>query len=215
MTDTMQFWIWFLGAPVALGFIMLLMSGLKWAEFKIEEFSAHYQDRLSHWRSHATQRSRSKADHEGFLRWVAAQAGTDSRDGRIDHEMVEAQEQAGLIRILVEEEIPKAALRCVDIHRLMAKACGALHYSEIALEPECIQMRHRTVWLLTHTVEFLESYPLRLEDSRLLHNSILLRKRALPTCRRCPYILERIDEAPALCPTAELIEIKGATSARA
>lgn len=214
MTDTMQLLVWFLGPPLTLGFIKLLAACLEWAEFKLEDISAHYQDRLHHWRIDAAQRSRSKSDREGFLRWLAAQAGTDRRDGRIDHEMVEAQEQAGLIRILVEEEIPKAALRCVDIHRLMAKASGATHYSEIAREPECIQMRARTAWLLAHTVEFLESYPLRLEDPRLTHNTVLLRKRALPTCRRCPYILEGVHEAPTLCPTAELIEIKGATSAR-
>jgi len=96
----------------------------------------------------------------------------------------------------------------------MAKAAGVCHYSEIAYEPECYQLRARVAWLLTHTVEFLESYPLRLDDPRLLHNSILLRRRALPTCRRCPYIRFRTDEAPPLCPTGEIIEIKGAASDR-
>jgi hypothetical protein len=44
-----------------------------------------------------------------------------------------------------------------------------------------------------------------------LHNSVALRKAALPTCRRCPFIERSAAEAAArLCPTAELVQLRGA-----
>jgi hypothetical protein len=114
-----------------------------------------------------------------------------------------------MIRALVEQEVPKAVLRCVETHRLMANITGAYHLFEIAYEPECYRLRVSVVWLLHHTVRLLESYPLRLDDARLLHNSVVLRKRALPTCRRCPYIQLPVHDAPRLCPTAELVQLRG------
>jgi hypothetical protein len=53
--------------------------------------------------------------------------------------LVEAQRQAELIRILIEEELPRAVRSCVEIHRLMATVTGAFHMSEVAYEPQCHQ----------------------------------------------------------------------------
>ena len=130
--------------------------------------------------------------------------------GGVDERLVEAQRQSDLVRALIEEEVPKTILRCVDTHRLLARVSGAFHMSEIAYEIECQQSRAMSVWLLSHTVEFLSNYPLLSEDSRLQHNNIVLRKRALPTCRRCPYIQLAVDQTPRLCPTAELVQVQKA-----
>ena len=140
-----------------------------------------------------------------------AQAKTEP-DGAaaVDEHLVEAHRQAELIRVLVEQELPEAALRCVETHRLVAQVSGASHLSQIAYEPECYQLRAHVVWLLHHTVLFLQAYPLRLKDPRLLHNSVVLRKRALPICRHCPYIQLPAADLPRLCPTAELFHARGA-----
>lgn len=131
------------------------------------------------------------------------------RAGMWIKELLEAQKQSELIRILVEQEVPKAVLRCVETHRLLAQITGACHLSEIAYEPECYELRAGVVWLLAHTVRLLQVYPLRLDDAKLLHNSLVLQKRALRLSRRCPYIQLSFDQAPPLCPTAELVQIRG------
>jgi hypothetical protein len=43
----------------------------------------------------------------------------------VDETLVEAQRQTELIRILVEEEVPKAALKWVETDRLTAAVSGA------------------------------------------------------------------------------------------
>src|SRR5581483_4197639 len=145
--------------------------------------------------------------------WLAAKTGRASSGG-VDEALVAAHSQSEMIRALVEEEVPKAVLRCVETHRLMAAVAGSYHLLEIAYEPECHRLRAGVVWLLSHTVRLLEAYPLRLDDARLLHNSIVLRKRALPTCRRCPYIQLSVREAPPLCPTAELVQLQRIDNAK-
>jgi len=212
MPETIQFLLWFLGVPAALVTVVLVVFGVEWAVWHLGSAAAHCQDRLTGWRMTATHRSFQNQDRHDFLNWIAAQAGTASAGPGVDETLVEAQRQADLIRILVEEELPKAVRHCVETHRLMATVTGALHMSEIAYEPECYQLRSATVWLLAHTVDFLQSYPLRMEDTRLVHNSIVLRKRALPTCRRCPYVQQTVDRAGALCPTAELVQLRGENS---
>ena len=132
--------------------------------------------------------------------------------GDVDENLVEAHKQADLIRILVEEEIPKAVNRCLETHRLTAKVTGAYHLSEIAYEADCFKLRAGMVWLLAHTVQFLDRYPLKFDDSRLLHNSIVLRKRALPSCARCGFIKLPADQMNCLCPTAELVQTGGQKS---
>jgi len=207
MSDSIQFLLWFLGVPAALVAVVLVMSGVEWAVWQLGSAAAHCQDRLTGWRTAAASQSFQTQDRQEFLNWMAAQTGTSSGSG-VDEALVEAQRQAELIKILVEEELPKAVRRCVDTHRLMATVIGAFHMAEIAHEPECYRLRAATVWLLAHTVSLLQEYPLRQEDTRLVHNSIVLRKRALPTCRRCPYIQLPVDQAPRMCATAELIQLK-------
>jgi hypothetical protein len=209
---TPVFFLWFLGVPVALALVTLLGVSVEWAVLQLSRLAARCQDSMEGWRMNVTEKSHRTNDRHAFLRWLATKTGTGQDTGTVDQQLVEAQQQVESIRALIEEEVPKAVLRCVETHRLMARVTGVHHMLEIAYEPDCQQLRAGTVWLLAHTVEFLDHYPLRLEDSRLLHNSIVLRKRALPTCRRCPYIQLSVDQAPRLCRTAELVQLRGAPS---
>jgi hypothetical protein len=115
---------------------------------------------------------------------VAARTGAASSGDNIDDRLVEAQQLAEVIRILIEDEIPKAALNCVETHRLMARVTGAYHLSEIAFEPECHQLR---------TPPAQQYRPQETSPANV---------------SRCPYIQLQTDEAPHLCPTAELVQIK-------
>jgi hypothetical protein len=210
MSDTLQFILWFFGVPVVLVMLLLAASVTEWAVWHLGNAAARCNDRLSGWRITAAQQSNRQESHREFMNWLDSQAGTAESGSDANETLVEAQRQSDLIRILIEDEVPKAVRRCVETHRLLAAVTGVFHMSEIAYDPECYQLRIATVWLLTHTVNFLQQYPLRMEDQRLVHNSIVLRKRALPTCRRCPYIQVPVDQAPPLCPTAELVQVKGA-----
>ena len=207
MSDSAQFLLWLFGIPAAVGVCLLLVPIAEWAVWQAGSAAAHCQSKLFGWRMHVTQSSLRQQDDQAFSEWLASKTGEDL-GGAVDGRLLEAQKQAEAIRILIEEELPKAVLRCVDTHRAMAYATGASHMVEVAYEPECYQLRAGAVWLLSHTVRLLASYPLRLDDARLLHNSILLRKRALPTCRRCPYIQLPTHELPRLCPTAQLLQVR-------
>jgi len=209
MTETVEVLLWFLGIPAGWAAVLLLVFAVEWAVWQAEGATARCQSMLANWRVNSSARWSRQEDNKVFLNWLAGRTGMSSATGAVDETLVEAQQQADIIRALVEEEVPKAVLRCVETHRLTAKVTGACHFFEIAFEPDCYQLRAGVVWLLAHTVEFLQAYPLRLDDPRLLHNSIVLRKRALPTCRRCPYIQLPVDQAPRLCPTAELVQLRG------
>jgi hypothetical protein len=209
MQDLTQFLFWFLGVPAGLIALAVAVSGLEWVALRMEHAATRCQERLALWRAQAAGRSLRQEDRKAFLQWLAAKTGTDQASSQVDNTLIEAQRQSQLIRALVEDELPKAVMRCVETHRVTARVSGAYHMSEIAYEPECYQLRAGVVWLLAHSVEFLESYPLRFDDARLLYNSIVLRRRALPTCRRCPFIQLAVDRAPALCPTAELVQLRG------
>src|SRR5438552_2661297 len=141
MPETTQFLIWFLGVPVVLGIAMLLALSIEWAAWQIGTAAARCESRLNDWRVHSAGRSARQEGSKAFLAWLAAQAGTGQAGEAIDSELVEAQQRSELIRILVEEEVPKAVFRCVETHRLMANVTGANHMSEIAYEPECYQLR--------------------------------------------------------------------------
>ncbi|HZP17926.1 MAG TPA: hypothetical protein VFB00_08180 [Terriglobales bacterium] len=207
MPDTVLFLTWFLGVPILLMIGTLLVFGVEWATWTIGNAAAHCQNWLTGWRIDADARSETQQNHAEFLRWLGTRAGID-RSGSVDEDLVRAQQQTELIQVLVSEEVPKAVMRCLETHRTMAEVAGVYHLAEIAYEPECYQSRVQIVWLLAHTVEFLQAYPLRTEDERLLYNSIVLRKRALPICRRCPYVHLAADRLPRLCPTAELIQVR-------
>jgi len=212
MTDTQQFALIFLGIPALVPFVVLIVASVEWAVAKVETAAARYQDRLVGRRIQNTATSFRQRDQQDFRRWLSSRTHVDLSNSSVDEELVAAQQQSDTIRVLVEQEVPKTILRCNDTHRLMARTTGAFHLSEIAYEPECYESRTQTIWLLTHTVEFLQAYPLRYEDSRLLHNSILLRKQALATCRSCPYIQLPAHNLPPLCPTAELVKGRSITS---
>ena len=205
-----QFFFWFLGVPTAIALALAMALAVDWAVWQLETASVRCQNRFTGWRARATQQSFRDQDRAAFFRWLRAKAGTHQMTGAVDQTLVDAQQQSELIRILVEEEVPRAVSRCVQTHRLMAQTTGVGHMSEIAYENETYGLRAQTVWLLAHTVEFLEQYPLRLDDERLLHNSIILRKRALPTCRRCPYIQMPVDQLPDRCSTAQLFQLQEA-----
>ncbi len=209
MSDTVIFILWLAGIPIAIAIVMLLGMSVEWAAWQLSSAAARCQSRVEAWRTGVSEATSRIDDHEAFRRWLAAKVGTARTSGAVDEQLVEAQRQAESIRVLIEEEVPKAVLRCVETHRLMARVTGVSHMFEIAYEPECQQLRAGIVWLLVHTVELLEHYPLRHEDSRLLHNSIVLRKRALPNCRRCPYIQVPVDQLPPLCPTAQIVQLRG------
>jgi len=209
MTGTTQFVLFFVGIPAFLLVAVLLVAGSEWAIAKVENAMAHYHGRLSNWRVQNAKNVFKDRDGQQFLHWLAGRAHVDLSDSAVDEQLVAAQQQTELIRVLIEQEVPKTVFRCVETHRLMANATGAFHMAEIAYEPECYQLRTQVIWLLTHTVEFLQKYPLRFEDSRLLHNSILLRKRGLNVCRACPYLQLPVHNLPPLCPTAQLVKPTG------
>ena len=212
MTDTMLFLLWFAGIPVALVAGMLALWSAEWILWQLQTATTRCGDAVAGWRENIAQKTGSAASHRDFLRWAQAQTGEEELGSAVDERLVEAQRQADLIRVLVDEEIPKAVMRCLETHRLMAQVAGAQHFAEVAYEPECYQLRTGSVWILRHTTKLLGSYPLKLEDKRLLHNALVLRKRALPTCIRCPYIQLSVAGAPLLCPTAELIQLKGSNA---
>lgn len=208
-----QFLLWFLGVPAAFMLAIAVALALEWAAWHAENFLGRCRVGVDGWRARAARQSSEKQDRAAFLGWISAKVGADHMTGTVDERLVEAQRQSELIHILVEGEVPKAVSQCVETHRLMAHITGAYHMAEIRFEPECYALRARTVWLLGHTAGLVQDYPLKFDDPRLLHNAILLRKRALPTCQRCPYIELPTDRLPVLCPTADLFQPHGAPNA--
>src|ERR1700704_3705141 len=130
MSETIQFLVWLLGIPAALLTIMVIVSGVEWAVWRLESAAAHCQDRLTGWQATAANQSFRHQDRQDFLNWIATQVGTASTEPGVDDNLVGAQRQAELIRILIEEELPRAVRSCVETHRLMATVTGAFHMSE-------------------------------------------------------------------------------------
>jgi len=207
-----QLVVWLLVIPAAAVLAIVLQLVLEWGGWHMQNLMALCQGGIDGWRTRAAHQRFNQQDRAAFLRWLSAKVGTTT--GAVDETLLEAGRQSELIRILIEDEVPKAVSQCVQTHRLMAQITGASHMAEIAYESECYALRARSVWLLGHTVEFVEDYPLKFDDPRLLHNAILLRKRALPTCRRCPYIQMPVGQLPVLCPTAQLFKPEVAHASR-
>ena len=145
MTDTFEFLLWFVGIPAGLLVILAITWGLEWIAWQLGSVANRCQDSLTGWRVTANQRSARAQDQRAFMNWLHERSGTGPLGGGVDEVLVEAQRQADLVRALVEEEVPKTVLRCVEIHRLFAQVSGAFHMSEIAHEPECQQSRSMTV----------------------------------------------------------------------
>jgi hypothetical protein len=163
--------------------------------------------KMDEWSDQSNRNRLYREGRAGFRRWLASKTGDGDAPGGVDETLVEAQRQSEAIHLLVEREIPKAVSDCFDLHRMTAEITGAMHMAGIQYEPEMAMARSRVVWLLAHTVEFLDSYPLKYEDRRLLHNAILLRKRALPICRNCPVLECAVHDLPPRCPTGVLFQI--------
>ncbi len=193
-------WLWIpviiFGVPAAILIAAGLVKTLGRLAQKAEE-----------WSDKSDQNRLYRSDRAGFRRWLASKTGDSDVPSGVDEVLVEAQRQSEAIHFLIEREIPKAVSDCFDVHRATAEIAGAMHMASIQYEPELVMARTRVVWLLGHTVDFLDSYPLKYEDRRLLQNAILLRKRALPTCRNCPVLECAADELPPRCPTGVLFQI--------
>lgn len=205
MSQVFPIVLWLLGIPAAFAASVILAITLRSAMWKMEGAITQFHNWLNNSQIITARRTLQKEDEELFTEWLNSLTASGASSTALDDNLVRAQQQSDLIRILVEEEIPKAVMRCVDVHRQTAEVTGAHHYIEVAFEPDCHAWRGRVVWLLSHAVQFIHDYPLRQEDPRLAHNALLLRRRALPTCQRCPFIQQLVSQAPKLCPTAELI----------
>ena len=143
-----------------------------------------------------------------FMRWLDIRIGSFRSSGSLNRDILEAQQEAPVLRRLVEKEIPAAVLRCVKTHHFAADVAGAEFIREIAFEPECLALRQRVIDLQEAAVAKLQAYPLFLDDDFSLKNEMLIRKRMLPTCGDCPYLDYRLDKAPSLCPSALMAGIK-------
>ena len=100
--DTLQFLVWFLGIPVALGALALAGFAVEWAVAHIKGAVTHCQNRLDDCHKRAAEDSLRWEDHRAFLEWLAMKTGSETT-GAIDERLVEAQQQAEMIRILLEE----------------------------------------------------------------------------------------------------------------
>src|SRR5439155_18833382 len=101
----------------------------------------------------------NQARKREFLRRLATKIGAGEAIGSPNREIVEAQRQIPILRRLVEVEIPEMTLRCAKIHRLTARAAGALFIQEVADEPECPALRQEVMDLEEATVDMLGPYP--------------------------------------------------------
>lgn len=202
-------WLIFLGFPVVIMLCILVVPAFEWASWHAESFTYRWNCGLDRWRARNAYRSFDRQDRAAFLGWLSSRAGASTVTGAVDGNILEAQRQSELIRILLDAEVPKAVNQCVRTHRLIAQISGAWHLAEIQFEPEPYALRTRTVWVLKHTCDLLQNYPFKYEDPRTLHNSIVIRKQALPTCSHCPYIELPVQGLPELCPTAALFQPRG------
>ncbi|MCI0418294.1 MAG: hypothetical protein L0312_03565 [Acidobacteria bacterium] len=143
-----------------------------------------------------------------FQKWLRTRIGSEETDTSINQEILQAHRQAPRLRRLVEEEVPKTIGRCLKVHQLTGRAAQASYFYQIAYEPECFGLRQRVADLVGASVQMLEEYPLILDDPILLQNLIVMRSRILPTCQACPYLECAVQQAPALCPAAEIAGIR-------
>lgn len=193
-------WSWLLVIVLGVPAAILVAAGF----FKVLGRLAQKADE---WSDRSNRNRLYREGRAGFRQWLASKTGEGHAPGGVDETLIEAQRQSEPIHLLLEREIPKAVSECFELHRMMAEITGATHMAGIQHELELETQRSRVVWLLAHTVDFLDSYPLKYEDRRLLHNAILLRKRALPICRNCPVLEHAAHELPSRCPTGALFQI--------
>lgn len=128
-------------------------------------------------------------------------------NGEIDWEAVEARKQIPILRSALEEELPQAVVHCIRMHRLAARAVGAVYIREIAHQPECAGSRRKVVVLAGVSQNILEGNRYFIENENYMANLIALRAQVLPTCKICPYLKHKLAYAPLLCPTAETLKI--------
>jgi hypothetical protein len=172
-----------------------------------DSFNA-FGERLRDRSDQAAYEFQTRARRRAFLRWLRAKIGGAGTGGSLDRDILETHRQTPVLRRLVEVELPAATLRCAKVHRLTALAAGAEFIREVAYEPECYSLRERVVNLGEAAVDMIGAYRFLLDDDNLLQNSIVLRKRIVPTCRDCPYLNYVAAAAPRLCPSAEAAGVR-------
>lgn len=145
---------------------------------------------------------------QSFMKSLNNQLDDDSAAASLDRGLLRAKKDALFIRRVLQEQFPDAVRLCVCTHRMTALATGVTYIYEIADTPECFALRERVIGLSEACVERISTYPLLLRDPSLIQNLAVLRGRILPICRNCPYLEYRLDQAPLLCPSAEIVGIK-------
>src|SRR6266852_5048384 len=150
---------------------------------------------------------RSARRRHEYMDWLEDMLNPNDSSPATDFDFLQAKQQWPAIRKLTQEELPKWIRRCVCTHRLAGFAAGATYMYEIALEPECFALRERVIGLEEACVTKLSDYALLLDSPELTQNLIVIRSRILPICRNCPYLQCRVDQAPLLCPSAEIVHL--------
>ena len=198
----------FLIPLIVVGFVLIVaaLRALFWyarlALWHTQDSFNAFGERLRDHSDQAAYEFQARARRREFLRWLRAKIGGGGAGVSMNRDILEAHRQTPALRRLVEVEVPQATLRCAKVHRLTALAAGAEFIRQVAYEPECYALRERIVNLGEAAVDMIGAYPLLLDDDNLLQNSIVLRKRIVPTCRECPYLNYVAAAAPRLCPSA-------------
>lgn len=165
----------------------------------LQSASDDIQDGASRLGADLSWKAKQRKLRNSFRDRMDAKPPSSGKDGVQD-----ARRQTVVLKRLVEDEVPQGIRRCLQIHRLSARAARAEYIWEVAREPECSSLRAHVVDLIEVAVVALQDYSLVLDDTALLENLIILRTRVLPTCRACPYVEYATAAAPPLCPSAEI-----------
>src|SRR5688572_22303669 len=116
MDDQTLFLFWFLGMPTLIVALLLAYWGADWFVWHLEQFGAQFRHRLMAARVKAAERFKRQEDVEMFRRWLAGRTGADQASGQVDQVLVDAQRRSEIIRVLIQEEIPKTVMRCLETH---------------------------------------------------------------------------------------------------
>jgi hypothetical protein len=217
MDPTLYLAIVFSVPALALLFFVLRPAE-EWLAVRAGEFRGRCEEIMEGWRHSAALRSlhrqardfvrqaQAAEEHHrrAFLNWLDAQMGPEPVAEMTEEQLVEAQRQSRAIHLLLDQELPHQVGECLQLHKNLPQALGIRDLAHLACEPDAYSCRRRTIWLLFHTVKYIERYPLLLKSRALIQNAAVLRDRALPTCRCCPLLHGSPDQIPDLCPTARL-----------
>lgn len=178
----------------------------RWLQFceEVDELIVRVrQDRL-HKRYFRTVKRRSEGREREVRNWVNVKLSGTEASSAVNPDIVAAQRDALRINRLIDEVVPNVIRGCVQTHRLHAEASGAVFIREIAWEEDCVEFRQHVVGVVEVAIEMLQAYPLRLDDHRIQHDAIVLKKRILPTCSNCPFLSHRVIGDPKVCSSAKI-----------